>query len=138
MPTELQIIKLMRAFRVFRLFNRVASMKKILSSIGRAVPGMVSAFGINILMLCIYSVLAVDLFKALYSEDCEAIDKAIEQGIAIEEGIARPGAMTARGICYSTDYYGSFGKAWYTTHPYTSERVGYLGWGGVIGSDMVD
>jgi hypothetical protein len=105
MPGELQIIKLMRAFRVFRLFNRVPSMKKILTSIGKAVPGMVSAFGINILMMCIYSVLAVDLFKDLYEEDCLGLSEA---------GRERPGAITARGHCYGDDYYGKFSKSIFT------------------------
>jgi hypothetical protein len=136
MPSELQIIKLMRAFRVFRLFNRVQSMKKILASIGKAVPGMVSAFGIMILMLCIYSVLAVDLFKGLYEKDCQAYCDAdlrncvqeivvpgqtqdVLQTISncpadIATQSAEPGAITPRGMCYGLDYYGQFSRAAYT------------------------
>ena len=36
-------LRIFRAFRVFRLFKRIESLRKILESLGRAVPGMVNA-----------------------------------------------------------------------------------------------
>ena len=35
---------MLRAFRVFRLFKRVPSLKKILESLANAVPGVMNAF----------------------------------------------------------------------------------------------
>lgn len=99
----LKLLRMLRAFRVFRLFGRVESLKKILLMIHRAIPGVISAFVLNFIVLCIYAVLAVDFFKDL-DEDCHELEA--------EE--LRPGAMTPRGKCFGEDYYGNFLKSLYT------------------------
>jgi len=103
LPGPLKMIRMLRAFRVFRLFNRVPSLKKLVDSLRRALPGVVHAFLINLLMMCIYSVLAVDFFHDLHA-DC-LTDPVVAQF---------PGAKTARGKCLGPDYYGNFFRALYT------------------------
>ena len=41
------LLRMMRAFRVFRLFKRVESLRKIMTSLGKAVPGVANAFFIQ-------------------------------------------------------------------------------------------
>jgi len=94
-----KMAKLLRAFRVFRLFGRVESLNTTISMIQRALPGVMSAFLVTIITLCIYAVLSVDLFKDVYS-NCEEIDEKASK--------------TKRGMCFGLDYYGTFAKSWYT------------------------
>merc|ERR1712187_478194 len=102
MPGPLRLIRLLRAFRVFRLFNRVESMRRVLESIMKAVPGVMDAFLINFILICIYALLSVDFFSDLYS-DCA------------EEDFEGPAAMrTARDKCWGYDYYGHFSRSFYT------------------------
>lgn len=99
LPGPLKLVRLLRAFRVFRLFGRVESLGKTLQMIEHAVPGVLSAFLIAIIMLCIYAVLATDFFKELYTDCMDSDD---------------PVAITARGKCFGKDYYGNFLKSLYT------------------------
>merc|ERR1719484_510793 len=55
-------MRMLRAFRVFRLFKRIKSLNKIITSLGRAVPGIVNAAILQLIVMCIYAILAVDLF----------------------------------------------------------------------------
>jgi len=100
LPGPLSMLRMMRAFRVFRLFKRVESLKKILVSIARAVPGVLNAFLILLIVMCIYAILAVELFKF---EDTY-IDK---YGIRVEY-------TSARGNSFGDEYFGNFFKALYT------------------------
>eukprot|EP00927_Polykrikos_kofoidii_P031248 TRINITY_DN2689_c0_g1_i4.p2 TRINITY_DN2689_c0_g1~~TRINITY_DN2689_c0_g1_i4.p2 ORF type:complete len:365 (+),score=65.38 TRINITY_DN2689_c0_g1_i4:36-1130(+) len=100
LPGPLKLVRMFRAFRVFRLFARIESLMKILVSLERALPGVLNAFVIMLLVVCIYAVLAVDLFGKLHS-DCMAMP-------------ANPTAVTARGLCYGEDYYGNFFRSLYT------------------------
>ena len=63
LPASLGLLRCIRALRVFRLFKRVASLKKILVSLARALPGVVNAFLIMFIVMCIYAILAVDFFR---------------------------------------------------------------------------
>lgn len=101
LPGPLKLVRLLRAFRVFRLFGRVESLKKTVSMIQRALPGVCSAFMIAVLLLCIYAVLSVDFFKDHYG-DCNIYDRSLPLGV------------TPRGKCFGEDYYGNFLKALYT------------------------
>ena len=65
LPGPLGMLRMVRALRVFRLFKRVKSLRKILESLARAVPGVMNAFLIMLIVMCIYSILAVDFFKNL-------------------------------------------------------------------------
>jgi hypothetical protein len=102
MPAQLRLIRMLRAFRVFRLFNKVESMRRIIESIAHAVPGVLNAFLINFILICIYAVLSVDFFSEIYN-DC---------GLDGFEGPSS--ASTGRDKCWGFDYYGSFSKALYT------------------------
>eukprot|EP00240_Pyramimonas_obovata_P003206 CAMPEP_0118957174 /NCGR_PEP_ID=MMETSP1169-20130426/61960_1 /TAXON_ID=36882 /ORGANISM="Pyramimonas obovata, Strain CCMP722" /LENGTH=622 /DNA_ID=CAMNT_0006905229 /DNA_START=394 /DNA_END=2262 /DNA_ORIENTATION=- len=55
-------LRILRAFRVVRLFKRAGSLKKIILAIGDAIPGVMNAFAILMLVMCLYAILAVDLF----------------------------------------------------------------------------
>lgn len=101
LPGPLKLVRMLRAFRVFRLFGRVESLKKILMMIHRAIPGVMSAFALNFIVLCIYAVLAVDFFKDIH-EGCLDLDSP------------PLGAVTPRGKCFGEDYYGSFLRSLYT------------------------
>jgi len=98
LPGPLSQILMLRAFRVFRLFNRIESLKKILLSIRHAIPGVLNAFIILALVMAIYSVLAVDVFRLAYEGSTEDT----------------PNAYSSRGELYGQEYYGTFFKALYT------------------------
>jgi len=57
-------LRILRAFRVVRLFKRAGSLKKIILAIGEALPGVMNAFAILMMVMCLYAILAVDLFGA--------------------------------------------------------------------------
>merc|ERR1711904_701106 len=63
LPGPAKLIKMLRCFRVFRLFNRIESMRRIIASIMKAIPGVANAFVIQLIFLCIYSVLSVEFFS---------------------------------------------------------------------------
>ena len=63
LPPSLALLRCVRALRVFRLFKRVESLRKILESLARAVPGVMNAFLIMFIVMCIYAILAVDFFR---------------------------------------------------------------------------
>merc|ERR1711920_390114 len=100
-PQPLRMVRLFRAFRVFRLFGRIESLRKIIVSVKHALPGVANALILGLIMISIYSVLAVDLFWNLYDEDCK-------------EPSPPYGSVTARGNCYGDEYYGTFFAAQYT------------------------
>jgi len=99
LPGPLSQILMLRAFRVFRLFGRIASLRKILLSIRKAIPGVMNAFIIMSLVVCIYAVLAVDLFKDAYD------DPKLHNSSS---------AISMRGEVYGKEYYGTFLRALYT------------------------
>jgi hypothetical protein len=103
----LRMLRMMRAFRVFRLFKKIDSLNKIIMSLMHAIPGMVNAFLINTIFMCIYAVLGVDFFGYV-GEDCKLGNDAM--GINKFEALQR----TGRGNCFGQEYYGNFGKSLYT------------------------
>ncbi|KAJ8598319.1 hypothetical protein CTAYLR_007547 [Chrysophaeum taylorii] len=80
--SPLGLLRMMRAFRVFRLFKRVKSLNKIVVSLGKAMPGVVNAFFILLLVMCIYAILGYQFFAQMpcaaqggpYA--CNALDKS--------------------------------------------------------------
>ena len=56
-------LKMLRAFRVFRLFKRIPALNKIITALLRAIPGVLNAFVIMLIIMCIYSILAVEYFR---------------------------------------------------------------------------
>jgi len=105
-PPQLKIVRLFRAFRVFRLFGRIESLKKILDTIWKAIPGVINAFILLLIVMSIYSVLAVDAFGGLYQDACARTEANAEE--------PPPGSRTARNECYGSEYYGCFTAALYT------------------------
>lgn len=57
------MLRLLRAFRVVRLFKRAVSLRKILNAIYESVPGVSNAFSILMLVMMLYAILAVDFFS---------------------------------------------------------------------------
>lgn len=103
LPGPLSLLRMMRAFRVFRLFKRIKSLNKILVSLGKAVPGVANAFFILFLMMCIYSILAVEFFG----------DYAISGSYKNELG-QEVSSTTGRALVYGDEYFSNFGKALFT------------------------
>eukprot|EP00747_Dinoflagellata_sp_TGD_P147729 gnl/TRDRNA2_/TRDRNA2_176844_c1_seq8.p1 gnl/TRDRNA2_/TRDRNA2_176844_c1~~gnl/TRDRNA2_/TRDRNA2_176844_c1_seq8.p1 ORF type:complete len:470 (+),score=83.85 gnl/TRDRNA2_/TRDRNA2_176844_c1_seq8:60-1469(+) len=104
LPPSLSLLRMMRAFRVFRLFKRVQSLNKIIVALLRAVPGVMNAFLIQAITMCIFSILAVEFYQNI-GKVCDA------------DGICGPCSneyITSRGDCIGDEYFGSFLKSLYT------------------------
>merc|ERR1719487_767998 len=103
LPGPMKLLRMMRAFRVFRLFKRIESLRKILSSLARAIPGVMNAFLIQFIVMCIYAIIAVDRFHD-YGEDLSIVNEK-DQTI---------GYTTGREQAFGFEYFGDFGKSLYT------------------------
>merc|ERR1719487_936221 len=103
LPGPMKLLRMMRAFRVFRLFKRIESLRKIMSSLARAVPGVMNAFLIQLIFICIFAIIAVDRFR----------DYGVG-GFYYNEGGKKVEFQTSRGQDYGFEYFGDFGKALYT------------------------
>ena len=96
-------LRMLRAFRVFRLFKRIKSLNRIIVSLANAVPGLINAAIVQFLVMCIYAILAVDLFRD-FGKEGEYINIA---------GETVP-VLTARGMTFGDEYYGNFFRSLYT------------------------
>ena len=94
---------MLRAFRVFRLFKRIKSLNKIIVSLTNAVPGLINAAIVQFLVMCIYAILGVDLFRD-FGADGSFINY---QGEVVE-------ISTLRGNTFGDEYYGNFFRSLYT------------------------
>ena len=136
MPAWLSKLRLMRAFRVFRLFKRVKSLNDIIKALGRAIPGMMNAFLIMLIVMCIYAILGVEFFKyygtckgpsaeddVLYDDNANfpiGLD-LLDDGEFDNCGGGGPSAsspqgivLDSRGVPFGDAYFGNFGKSLYT------------------------
>lgn len=59
----ISILRLMRVFRVLRLFPRLQSLRMIINALTSAILPCANAFMVLLLFTCIYAVVAVTLFK---------------------------------------------------------------------------
>lgn len=100
LPPAFSMLRMMRAFRVFRLFKRVHSLNKIVIAIARAIPGVLNAFVILAIVMCIYAILAVEFYYEI-GNDCKEVN-----------GDSR--FMTPRGGCAGEEYFGTFSKSLYS------------------------
>jgi len=98
LPKAFGMLRMMRAFRVFRLFKRVPALNKIIGAIVRAIPGVMHAFLILTIAMCIYAILAVELFRLTGRGEEDAKCKVV----------------TARGYCLGEEYFGTFSKSFYS------------------------
>jgi len=100
LPPSFSVLRMMRAFKVLKLFNRVPSLNKIIVTIFRAIPGVANAFLILAIVMSIYAILAVEFYFEI-GNDCNS-----------------PGGdtrfRTARGLCAGNEYFGTFTKSLYT------------------------
>eukprot|EP00933_Yihiella_yeosuensis_P071155 TRINITY_DN79355_c0_g1_i1.p1 TRINITY_DN79355_c0_g1~~TRINITY_DN79355_c0_g1_i1.p1 ORF type:complete len:403 (+),score=82.66 TRINITY_DN79355_c0_g1_i1:102-1310(+) len=103
LPGPMSLLRNMRAFRVFRLFKRVKSLNKILVSLTKAVPGVLNACLILLIVMSIYAVLGVDFFQD-YGEGGKFTNM---NGVVVEY-------KTARDMDYGWEYFGNFGKSLFT------------------------
>ena len=129
-------VRLMRAFRVFRLFKRVKSLNKIIKSLLRAIPGMMNAFMIMLIVMCIYAILGVEFYKyygtckgpsaeddTLYDDNSNfpiGLDLLDEEEFYNCGGGGRSDwspqgiVLDSRGVPFGDAYFGNFGKSLYT------------------------
>lgn len=103
LPGPFKMLRMMRAFRVFRLFKRIKSLNKIMVSLARAVPGVLNAFLILFIVMCIYAILAVEFFA----------DHGRGGVYLREDGCLIP-LVTSRGQDWGHEYFGNFHKSLYT------------------------
>ncbi|CAE7632712.1 unnamed protein product [Symbiodinium necroappetens] len=83
--------------------GKVKSLNKIMASLAKAVPGVANAFFILLLVMSIYAIIAVDLFKD-YGKGGKYINiKGNEVAL-----------ITSRQQEYGYEYFGNFGKSLYT------------------------
>eukprot|EP00614_Pseudopedinella_elastica_P035248 CAMPEP_0172644906 /NCGR_PEP_ID=MMETSP1068-20121228/239455_1 /TAXON_ID=35684 /ORGANISM="Pseudopedinella elastica, Strain CCMP716" /LENGTH=466 /DNA_ID=CAMNT_0013459125 /DNA_START=120 /DNA_END=1521 /DNA_ORIENTATION=- len=137
---SLSMLRMLRAFRVFRLrrrvrgrkggpglaehapdveglprvpaLKRVKSLNKIIVSLGKAAPGVANSFLILLLVMCIYSILATELFRdvGLHGKfvffplpDAARTHKVVDKEY-----------FTARSGEFGREYFGTFGRSLYT------------------------
>lgn len=137
----LKLLRLMRAFRVFRLFKRIKSLQKIIVSLGRAVPGMINAMVIMLIVMSIYAMLGVEFFSHSFTPRVYEKESPVSGGVGYtddawifdpESKYYRTNAekyecpdqllnnetsecyITARGNGYAEEYFGNFGRSLYT------------------------
>jgi len=107
LPKPLKLLRMMRAFRVFRLFKRIKSLNKIIVAIVHAVPGVMNAFLILTIIMCIYAILGIEFFKDV-GMDCKDVDV---NGTSLAH---HPGYMSIRKFCFGEEYFGSFSRSIFT------------------------
>ena len=123
-------VKILRAFRVLRLFKRVKSLNKILVALLRSIPGVLNAFVVMLIFMCIFAILAVDYFRSFGGDGTYttvqtygAADAQWGQGADMSfdkppyltvENTTVVSAMTMRGFHYGQEYFGTFFRSLYT------------------------
>ena len=130
--SPLRYLRMMRAFRVFRLFKRVKSLNKIVVSLGKAMPGVMNAFLILTLVMCIYAILGYEFFHNYPCGDtggpasCAFLSKVEGQWDPLTE--SPPPIMCEKGdapgyglltecraqYTFGQEYFGNFLKSFYT------------------------
>ena len=101
-------LKLLRAFRVFRLFKRVKALNQIVVSLFNSIPGVSNAFFVLFIFFCIYSILAVEIFRNF------GVRGVYRTYDAATGEVTHVDATTPRGLNAGLEYYGTFMKAMFT------------------------
>jgi len=73
----ISVLRLFRAFRVIRLFGKVKTMRKMMDSMLRSLPGMSMAFCSLFLIMGIYAIIGVDFWSEKYKDNFGSFLKAI-------------------------------------------------------------
>lgn len=118
LPGPLGLLRMLRAFRVFRLFKRIKSLNKIIVALTKAVPGVMNAFIVLLLVMCIYAILAVEFFGefGVAEREVDGIVSAFYETGAIS-GSDGGGVIlsdTPRLYPYGDEYWGNFGRSIYS------------------------
>ena len=132
LPSPLDQLKILRAFRILRLFKKVESLNKILVALVRSIPGVMNAFFVMFIFMAIYAVLAVDLFRdfggpgtydtiqrfgpadGVWGSDGAPYALAGGDPKARIEVVSSNDAITARGFHYGQEYFGTFSRSIFT------------------------
>ena len=112
--SPLEDIKMLRFFRVFRLFKRVPSLNKIVTALLLAIPGVLNAFVIMLIVMCIYAIFAVEYFRN-HGEDGYYLteETVMIDGVpTLSQGNVT--SLTPREMHYGLEYFGTFSRALYT------------------------
>ena len=107
-------LKMLRAFRVFRLFKRIPALNKIITSLLRAIPGVINAFVIMLIVMCIYAILAVEYFKNFGNDEVFWTTEQYgigDDAIFVNSSVT---SLSVRGMRYGEEYYGTFSRALFT------------------------
>jgi voltage-gated sodium channel len=89
-------IRLLRAFRVMRLFGRLQSLRQIISSLTASIFPVLNAFLVMLLVTSIYSILGVNFFSENFPESFGTFSRALFSmfqvitGDSWATGLARP------------------------------------------------
>ena len=62
-----QFIKVLRVFRILRIFKKVPALRQILVALLRSIPGVMNAFIVMFIFMAIYALIFVDLFRSFGS-----------------------------------------------------------------------
>ena len=130
LPGPLSNLRMVRALRVFRLFKRVESLRKIIESMANALVGLLNACLILFIVMCIYAILGVDFFGHIGKNGDVEFEWCAEgaagarsrrlawnaTGAAFYEAAldACPAWYTRRGEEFGHEYFGTFFKAMFT------------------------
>ncbi|KAH8084518.1 GTPase [Aureococcus anophagefferens] len=130
LPGPLSNLRMVRALRVFRLFKRVESLRKIIESMANALVGLLNACLILFIVMCIYAILGVDFFGHIgkngdveFEWCAEGAAGARSRRLAwnatggefYEAALdACPAWYTRRGEEFGHEYVGTFFKAMFT------------------------
>ncbi|CAK0879264.1 unnamed protein product [Prorocentrum cordatum] len=124
-PGQLRLLRMLRVFRIFRLFARFEGLQQIVFCLSASLPDVGSAAMIMVMIMCIFAVLAVDIFSGVYSGEASDSDKCTydsgDYGICLAQCTENESVgITPRGHCWGYEYYGTFGKAFYTLFQITT------------------
>ena len=120
-------IKILRAFRILRLFKRVKSLNKILTALIKSIPGVLNAFVVMLIFMMIFAIVAVDFFSEFgaggdyttvqtygYAAAQWGQGASLSPADGFVENTTAISAMTPRGFHYGQEYYGTFSRSLYT------------------------
>lgn len=85
--TFLRVLRTLRALRPLRMLSRNEKMKRIITSLFRAIPAVLNVLMISILFYLIFGILGVMLFKGSFYQctDSEIDDEDDCEGVYIDE-----------------------------------------------------
>ena len=94
-------LRLLRAFRVLRFFNRIPSLQKIVVALYASIPAMSNAMALTFMVLAMYSVMAVTFFRETGEEYFGTFGRALFTLFQFSTGDGWSDVV--RAIPYETD-----------------------------------